>query len=717
MSDHNFLSNLNEQQYKAVVSPASSLQILAGPGSGKTRVLTTRAAWLVLEKKIDPERIMVVTFTNKAARDMKEKLEQPTLLGKRVSSQLKMGTFHSICACIVRRYYSFVGLKSNFTIVEPATCLKLNSANLRRMPKKRVYMFDLPICSFKGVYHRFVGYFYSEISKAKNQGLKCAEFAATRGKEFKYRDIAVLYSAYEERLLSQNLVDFDNLLLYGRDLFRYVTELENFVGHVLVDEFQDTNVVQYDLVCLLTQKGQSLTIVGDPDQAIFGWRYADVTNFIKMRSDFPQTEIVNLERNYRSTSSILNSALHVVSYDKDRIEKALFTTNAEGVQTSLLSTSSAETEAGTVAEEILRIVKYSNGLISYKDIAVLVRMNFMSRNLEQAFAALSLPHIVLGGLRFFERAEVKDILSYLSFFHNPYDTEALERIINAPKRGIGEVTLQRIQKLCHERKAEAIDILKAICGITKPSEPCDVVISAAAKNGLKRLLNLCTEVQTMLKEKQTIADIIKHIVSSLEYEQYLKLSYKQDWESRWENIGELVTVAKSFASGSQTHTVPALSTDTSDLLVQFLESTTLDVDRKEHEEASEGKVTIATMHTAKGLEWPVVFVVGCEEGIVPHQKADTKEESRLLYVAMTRPRCFLYCTYARVRTVWGNTKASDLTRFLSNLSPDFYQERTPPWDAKVRTWVAGLLNRPLPEESGNLEHPGDYYPVLSEDNK
>ncbi|KAG0169066.1 hypothetical protein DFQ30_004024 [Apophysomyces sp. BC1015] len=637
MSSSQFLLKLNPVQLQAVKSEARSLQILAGPGSGKTRVLTSRVAWLVLEKKVNPSRIVVVTFTNKAAKEMKERLQGPDLLGQQTSNKLVMGTFHSICSRFLRRHSAEAGLENNFIIADT----------------------DM-----------------SEISKSKNEGLDCDAYVAKHRNDRLKEDYILVFQAYEERLESENMVDFDNLLLRNRDLLQRYPEFTEFIGNVLVDEFQDTNTVQYELVKLFANGGKQLSIVGDPDQSIFGWRSADVLNFAKMKHDFKDTVTVNLEENYRSTGSILTSALHVVNQDQTRAQKQLFTQNPIGVPISLLKMKDETLEAQTVADEITRIIKYSKGLITYKDIAILVRMNFMSRNLEQALTSNRIPHVVVGGVRFLERAEVKDILSYLSFFYNPKNASSFERVVNVPKRGIGEVSLNRILDLCRVKSWNIISVLSFVTASnTGPRVPEKINISKKAEQGLRQMLAMYREFCQMTNRNEPVSVILKYIVDTIGYEQYLKEHYRTDHESRWANVGELISFATTFKSLKAENDA---SINDIDPIGEFLEASTLSADQKEHDEASEGKVSIMTLHTAKGLEWPCVFIVGCEESIIPHTKAQVAEE---------------------------RSHKSEI--FLANIPAEKYQNQTPSWDNTVREWVARVLGSTAPEEDTKLEHKGD----------
>ncbi|KAI7880336.1 P-loop containing nucleoside triphosphate hydrolase protein [Lichtheimia hyalospora FSU 10163] len=710
--ESSFMKKLNPAQLDAVSAKARALQILAGPGSGKTRVLTSRVAWLVLEKQIDPRQIVVVTFTNKAAREMKTRLESNDLLGRDLSEQLLMGTFHSICARILRQHAGLINVKNNFTIADP----DLSKHTIRKLIK------ELPELSAFAKQKMKADAFYNEFSSSKNKGVEVDDYLNANRGDFKKRDYCIMFPAYEKRMKEDNLVDFDNLLLYGRELLKRFPHLFKSYSHVLVDEFQDTNVVQYDIVKYMTGQDKGLTIVGDPDQSIFGWRSADRENFLKMKIDFPETVVKNLEENYRSTKSILSAAFHVINIDTERIAKSLFTGNADGVPISLLRMTTDTLEAHSVADEVKRVIEYSGGLINYKDIAILVRMNFMTRSIEQALNALGIPYIVVGGVKFFERTEVKDILAYLRFFYNPNDTEAFERIIHKPRRGVGEVTLNKMQQLSRKNDWNVIKVLRALTS-NQPSAEVNMTVSAKVKQNLREFLGLFDDIRAMMKDKAPVSEMLQYIIDAIEYEKYLTSQHPdKDGESRWGNVGELITFAKSaFDPPKESGAAAKLDDDrghtledryssgflaNQDRVSAFLEATTLVGNTKEHDEADKGKVTITTMHSAKGLEWPCVFVMGCESGIMPHPRANEMEECRLLYVAMTRAKAFLYCTHALERYSWGNLNQVNLSTFLEKLPEDAYVHKTPDWNKESRTWVSQVLRIEAPVANDLKDSPG-----------
>ncbi|KAI8089876.1 P-loop containing nucleoside triphosphate hydrolase protein [Halteromyces radiatus] len=535
MTGTEYLQQLNEDQKEAVQSDSRSLQILAGPGSGKTRVLTTRVAWLVKEKDVRPSSIVVVTFTNKAAKEMKERLEQPTLLGFKRSAYLHMGTFHSFCAGILRRHIDLTPLERNFVIADAAKSKQLLTDIVKEL--------EPHLQNKTGVKTQTASEYHLYISKAKSAGIDHHTYMAENRGHFLKKYTAMVYTAYEERLEAENMIDFDGLLLQGRNLLRDHPQVTDFVEHVLVDEFQDTNALQYELLQLLTRHGEkAFTVVGDPDQSIFGWRDADKAHFGKMEADYKDTVIVDLKENYRSTKFILQSASHVVEKDKARRPRHLFTNNHEGAPISLMKLETEVDEANAVAMEIKRILKYSNGLIGYKDIAVMFRMNFLTRNFEKAFTQAKIPYVLVSGTRFLDRMEVKDVLSYLSFFYNSRDSVAFTRLINAPKRGLGDVSIKKILICSRENGWTLLETLQRI--LDKHPATSHIRLLAKAREELNNLLKLQTEIQNKLNQKASIDIVLKHIVESISYFDYLKSNFEKDYESREANVKELIVFAQ-----------------------------------------------------------------------------------------------------------------------------------------------------------------------------
>ncbi|KAI8638789.1 P-loop containing nucleoside triphosphate hydrolase protein [Parasitella parasitica] len=786
------LSTLNEHQRESVLSKAKTLQILAGPGSGKTRVLTCRAAHLVLNENTKPQQVIVVTFTNKAANEMKKRLY--SMIGNKNTDNLVIGTFHSICSRILRHNAAVVDLKSNFTIADK----EVSQDIIKKLQKDE----KLDIDSFTRTRQK-PGVISNIISKAKSEGITASQYKEMYSEDFAKRNIAVLYEAYEQELYNNNLVDFDNILIKACELFRRKRDVLAHIKAVLVDEYQDTNVVQYDLIKLITKNqhtDKTVTIVGDPDQSIFGWRSAEPKNFNKMQDDYLDTQSINMEQNYRSTKAILDAALHVIKQDVTRIDKSLYTNNPVGIPISILSTRNEDTQAEFVAKEIKKVIKYSKGLVSFKDFAVLMRSNFTSRKFEATFRKLRIPFSIICGDRFFDRIEIKDMLAYLAFSYNNFDYQSYSRIINVPKRGIGEVTIKKIAVLHETHPNESmLETLHAI-GRNRGA------FNNAIRLKIRGLAMICEDVKTMIEQKIEISEILEFIITATEYKEYLKDKYFQDHEARYNNLGELISLSKEehhvgdddpIISQSQTQqgqnanhnsldvvdaevvaedededneaneseevphftadegipdftmdeevdlvdiseqqpkdsfnlpqntghdgssAGPRASNDTEipnkdgeeydipvkekDYIVQFLEYCSMSAHQKEQEEAEGGKVTISTIHSAKGLEWPCVFIATCNEGSIPSQlSSDVSEEGRLLYVAMTRSQFFLYCMCPEERNSWGEYRVETRTRFFDNMNRKHRQAIPPEWDNDTRSMLAATLDKPAPPDDDEL---------------
>ncbi|KAK4518171.1 uncharacterized protein ATC70_001522 [Mucor velutinosus] len=524
-------NSLNESQRQSVLSKAKTLQILAGPGSGKTRVLTCRAAHFVLNEKIKPQQIIVVTFTNKAANEMKERLY--TMIGSKNTDNLVIGTFHAICARLLRYNAGVVDLKSNFTIADTDASHDIIK-RLQKDPK-------LPINDFTRNKQK-PGAIFGIISKAKSEGITAPEFSNLYSHKYERRDIATIYTAYEKELQLNNLVDFDNLLIKACELFRKKTSVLAHIKAVLVDEYQDTNIIQYELIKLITKNqhtDKSVTIVGDPDQSIFSFRSAEPENFNKMHNDYSDTQIINMDQNYRSTGVILDSALHVIKQDVKRIDKSLYTNNPVGIPISRISTYDEDEQATFVAKEIKKVMKYSKGLLDYKDFAVLMRMNYISQKFEATFRKYRIPFTIIGGDRFFNRIEIKDILAYLKFAYNNFDVTSYSRIINVPKRGIGDVTLTKIAAFHETRPGNSM--LETLHAIGRGGG----AFSNPVCQKLKSLATLCDDIRAMIDQKISVSEILVFITEAIGYKEYLKEKYFADHEARWNNIGELISLAKA----------------------------------------------------------------------------------------------------------------------------------------------------------------------------
>ncbi|KAI9253027.1 P-loop containing nucleoside triphosphate hydrolase protein [Sporodiniella umbellata] len=696
---NSFFKTLNAEQKEAVLSKEENLHILAGPGSGKTRVLTCRVAYMVLVEKVPPENIIVVTFTNKAANEMKERLFD--LIGQAKSESLLIGTFHSLCHYLLRQYGDMVGFVEDFTIADTSMSEQVIN-DIRKIPEVEQKLSEFTRTQMKS------SAILNRISEAKNKRISWQSYQETCKDNFS-RDIAVIYEEYESLMQCLHLFDFDDLLIKCCELLEKEKYVLSHVQCILVDEYQDTNTIQFNLINLMMAQDTTrcLTLVGDPDQSIFSWRSAEPKNFQKMAEHYKNTHAIKLHQNYRSTGCILEAATHIIQQDSTRIDKTLFTKNGNGIPISLASVGDQKNQAEFVACEIRKIISYSKGLINYSDIAVLMRMNFISNDVENAFRSHSIPYVVVGGERFFSRVEVKDIISYLEFIFNPYNRIAFERVVNVPKRGVGTAGLQKIVEFSDRQETNYLNTIFVI--VTRKPKG----ISEATLENLKAFLKTCSEAREMIKNEKSPAEIIKHIVESINYKEYLESNYPDDFESRWMNVGQLINTAVDKPPINEEDEETKEETKYADIYGQkrskkknsvsdFLEFCALCSNQHEQEEAEEGKVTIATLHSSKGLEWPCVFIVSCVEGVIPHIKSDPNEEKRLLYVGMTRSKFILYCVSTMMRQQFGNYVKSKRSSLFNGMDKELYIERPIHWNDKTRDMLAIILRKEKPPHDNTL---------------
>jgi DNA helicase II / ATP-dependent DNA helicase PcrA len=633
------LHGLNPDQRAAVEAIEGPVLILAGPGSGKTRVITHRIAYLMREVGVSPLNILAVTFTNKAARSMMERLEQ---LVPGDARRLTMGTFHAVCARILRRDGPQIGVGSNFTIYDDGdqinlvkTALKELNLDEKQHPPRAIL---------------------SRISNAKSD-LKgpthFSEYTTSYWEEIVLR----VYRRYQELLAASNALDFDDLLMHTVRLFQERPDVlaryqERYV-HVLVDEFQDTNVAQYQIVKLIAARHRNLCVVGDEDQSIYSWRGANFRNVMNFESDFPGARVILLEQNYRSTKTILDAARRVISSNTMRKEKQLWTENDQGALIRVFEAYNEDEEAGFVANEIDRMVH--RGDYVYRDFAVLYRTNVQSRALEKVFVRRRIPHKVVG-VRFYERKEVKDVLSYLKVLHNPDDSVGMARVINVPPRGIGQKTVAELDRWARELGVSWFEALRRM----RDGAPSAPKLSARAESGLFHFLE-AVEALVAARSQLDVVALIDHVLEVSGYKDYV-LDGSEEGEERWQNIRELATVAVQYVDLEPPAGLAAL-----------LEETALVADVDGYDEEADA-VSLITFHAAKGLEFPVVFLVGLEEGVAPHSRSfdnpdQMEEERRLAYVAITRARERLYLVYAFRRTLFGGSMTNVPSRFIADI-PD-----------------------------------------------
>ncbi|MGH2354168.1 MAG: ATP-dependent helicase, partial [Chloroflexota bacterium] len=641
--------HLNPAQQDAVMAPDGPLLILAGAGSGKTRVIAYRIAYLVRERDVQPSQIVAVTFTNKAAAEMKQRVEG--LIGP-AARQAVMGTFHSICARFLRRHIHLIGYEPSFSIYDDADQL----AVIKRC------MVDAGINQKQYA----PGAVRAAISKAKEGLLTPQQFARTADDPFELV-VSTLYRRYQDSLQEQNALDFDDLLVLMLRVFDEAPEVlaqyQQSFRHVLVDEYQDVNKAQYLLVRALAAQHRNLTIVGDDSQAIYGWRGANVRYILAFEEDFPECRVVRLEQNYRSTKTILTAAQAVEAGLRLRREKTLWTENAQGVPVTICHANDEHDEALFVVREVERLV--SEDGYRHGDLAVMYRINAQSRALEEAFVKRRLPYQLVGGTRFYERKEVKDILAYLRLLHNPVDATSLERIVNVPNRGLGEKTLDDLRNWAGRLGipvVHALHLLRLIEdaeaeGREQPAVPPP--FGARAKTQLLAFVRLIDDL-TEEARRVGIVELFEAVIRRTGYREYL--AEDKAGEERWENVKELGTVVAQFAG-----LAPGAG------LAAFLEDVSLvsDVDIMEDEK---DQVTLLTLHMAKGLEFPVVFMPGLEEGILPHARAleaidevEFDEERRLCYVGITRAMQRLYLIHCAQRTLFGFPRQNEPSRFLAEL--------------------------------------------------
>ncbi|EGN98601.1 hypothetical protein SERLA73DRAFT_54973, partial [Serpula lacrymans var. lacrymans S7.3] len=652
--------------------PDIPLQILAGPGSGKTKVLTTRIAYLILHHGIPPYSICAVTFTNKAANEMKERLAK--LIGKARAAEVKMGTFHAICVVFLRKYANRIGLESNFTICGSEESKKMISDQLK-LHKEFLSANDLMLKE---------GTVLSLISRAKAKGQDADKFSQsnvqkvgdTKSKSGKttqgdgiHSVVALIYEQYERMLRLNNSLDFDDLLVYGVKLFSGYRDSAQWCRHVLVDEFQDTNIMQYELMRFLAAASGCITVVGDPDQSIYGWRSAEVENLFKMQKDFLKTVQIFLEQNYRSTGSILAASVAIISQgmscNKLRIPKKLHTSYQLGPRPMLRSFVSEHEEAAFLAVEIKRIVALAGGMLHYGDFAVLLRFNAISRTIENALQKERIPCRILGGHKFFERSEIKDLLAYLQLVDNPQYEPAFSRAVNIPSRGIGEKALAEIIAKAGKLKMSPLAVLEKICDSKIPD------LKLAVKRKAAPFVTAIRNLGKLAAQGKSPSDLIGTLLILINYENHLKRT-QPDWDTRWENVQELITFASEASADrniimKELHEEPSERPNQTDTPLRiFLQASMLSSDDVNSDEGDNEKVTISTCHAAKGLEWPVVMIPAVEQGTFPFYRTDdVEEERRLLYVAFTRAQNLLYLSYSSKRKVAGESKTKDLSEFVS----------------------------------------------------
>lgn len=641
------LEDLNRNQQEAVTRTEGPLLVFAGAGSGKTRVITYRIAYLLQERKIPPYAILAVTFTNKAAGEMRERVIG--LVG-REGRAVWISTFHSACVRILRQHVEKLGISRHFSIFDDNDSTRVIKEVLAEMD------IDARILP-----PRRVAYL---ISRAKNALIE-PDHMAEQGEV--HRDhlmdkIVQAYRIYEERLRNSHALDFDDLLFFTWKLFEEKPEVlrsyENLLHYILVDEYQDTNHAQYQIIRQLSAKHRNLCVVGDDDQSIYRWRGADITKILDFEKDFPEAQVVMLEKNYRSTGHILSAAACLIANNTGRKEKELVAVRPDGQKVSAYAAMDEREEGDFIAASILELIRHEN--FAHRDFAVFYRINAQSRAIEDTFLRMNLPYTIVGGVRFYDRKEIRDIISYLRLVLNPADWGSFERIVNAPVRGIGKTSLEKIRKAGSD-------------GLSPEEATQAALKSGAVKGKASRGAGDLLEALVILREKLSLGtpldEFVVAVFDETGYLHALQAQATDEARNRVENLHEFLVVVDDFLSSELTGEM-----DTTETLAAFLDQISLvsDIDNLKEEGSS---VTLMTLHTAKGLEFPVVFVAGMEEDLLPHYRAqgepaEMEEERRLCYVGMTRAKERLFLTMARRRRLFGQYDNTSPSRFFAELSPE-----------------------------------------------
>lgn len=660
------LSKLNPQQREAVQHTEGPLLILAGAGSGKTRVITHRIAYLVEQCGVSPAGILGVTFTNKASEEMRERIAQ--LVPPEKCRRLTISTFHAACLKFLRRHIHLLGYKNDFLIYDAADQLALVKGCTEALAVNE----DLyPARTF-----------VTRISQLKHQMMTPAEFAE-KGADFGLEDkLKKVYALYQERLLAAQGLDFDDLLGMTIRLFESVPEVgqryrEQF-EYILVDEYQDTNPAQYRLIRLLTSARRNLCVVGDDDQSIYAFRGADVGNILSFERDFPDAKVVILNQNYRSTRTILAAASAVIENNTKRKSKQLFTENVAGDPIVWSQVESEEEEAGFVRDTIRSLQERENRTLS--DFCILYRTNAQSRVMEEALRNAGIPYFIFGGLRFYERKEIKDLIAYLRLIVYPEDALSLRRVINLPQRGIGATSLERLSAYAESHALSFYDAIGRIVtgddailshGLGSTAAAGQVDLTAGARRGLSAFYKFI-ETLRIASEGQTLSQVVRYLIEELHYLDYLRREFTNEAEGRIENVMEFIDAADQFHPMVDDDALPGVAEEARPTdLKAFLDQIAL-VSNGDERDASGGGVTLMTLHSAKGLEFPVVFLIGMEEGLFPHSRSLTdlremEEERRLCYVGMTRAMERLYLVSAAHRRLYGSSQWNAPSRFIQEL--------------------------------------------------
>ena len=664
---NNMLDKLNERQKEAVLATEGPVLVLAGAGSGKTTVLVNRIAYMISEKHIRPWNILAITFTNKAAREMKDRIER--LLGD-TAKDMWIGTFHSVCVRILRSCIDLLGYSRDFVIYDTADTKTVMKECLREL--------DIDEKSFP------VRNVLSIISNAKNDLMDAATFENVYKSDYRMSIIAKIYYRYQTKLRKNNAVDFDDIILNTVKILSenpdVLSKYQDKFRYILVDEYQDTNNSQYLLINLLAQANRNLCVVGDDDQSIYKFRGANIGNILNFEDDYSDVQKITLDQNYRSTQNILDAANSVISNNKGRMGKSLWTSNGDGNKVFVYTGTNEYDEARYIARQIK---KHFDEQGSFSDCAILYRTNAQSRVIEEMLMRESVPYKVLSGLRFYDRKEIKDIIAYLRVVYNPNDDVSLARIINEPKRKIGNATLEKARNIAREKETSLYDVISHADDYPE------------FKTAIKKLLGFSEIIQSLIKLKDTVTieDLTGRILNDTGYMPSLVMEDTTESKTRIENLGEFISVITEFEKNEET----------GNTLGEFLENISLVSDIDGYDE-NEDSAVLMTIHSAKGLEFPIVFLSGLEEGLFPGMRSmesddDIEEERRLCYVAITRAKEQLYITKTISRTIHGKTMPTTASRFFKEIPVEYLEDKTTlqPKVAKVMQDL-GVRNAAAPKK-------------------
>ncbi len=684
------LKQLNPPQREAVTTINGPILVIAGAGSGKTRTLTYRVAYLIQEKNISPQKILAVTFTNKAAQEMKTKIIE-LLSDTKISRLPLIGTFHSVCVRILRQEIEKIGYKSSFNIYDDQDQLVL--------VKKIMKELSISTEQFKP------RSLLSSISKAKNELTKPQKFIQ-QATGYWEETVGKIYTLYQKKLNDQNALDFDDILMFTVEIFQnypeVLTKYQNFFHYIMIDEYQDTNYAQYLLVKLLAQRHKNLCVVGDDWQGIYSWRGANIQNILDFEKDYPEAKIIKLEQNYRSTQNILDAGYGIISKNINRKDKKIWTENKGGELITSHEATNERAEAEFVVKQINSLIKKHQ--FKLNDFVVLYRTNAQSRIVEETMLRHSLAYRIVGGVKFYQRKEIKDIIAYLRLIQNFNDEISLERIINEPRRGLGKITLTKWIAFSRQAKTSVIETgLNLINPATKTINQPEFKIQSSK---LTAIIKFCDFIQQMakLKTKLSLTDFIQQLYHQSGYEKYL-LDGTEEGQMKHENVQELLTVAQKYAQYS-----PAEG------LTLFLEEVALIADTDNIDQSSEA-VHLMTLHSAKGLEFKVVFIIGLEEGIFPHSRSlldesghELEEERRLMYVGVTRAKLKIFLVYTNERNIFGSTQINTPSRFLEDipkhlLAPD---ETKPKMYTKQSSSIAHFSSTKVHSSPSPIFKDGDH---------